>query len=540
MAGRLGDVNGFVKRAGQKIVNGAGHEILLRGVGFGSWLLPEGYMWKFPEAGDRPRRIEKMVRELIGEEKATSFWEIYYDTYIAEADIRRIAEEGFNSVRFPINWRFLMAEGTEQYNEKHLALLDRAIGWCREHKLYVVLDLHGAPGGQTGANIDDSENDKPELFLNDDYRKLAIDIWRMLAERYKDEWIVAGYDLLNEPLPDWNAQYNDRLMPLYKEMAAAIREVDERHMIIIEGAHWATDWSVFDEVIDDNLMLQFHKYWNSPDTASIQKFLDKREELNLPIYMGEGGENNIEWYTGAFRLYEDHNISWNFWTWKKLSTTNSPCSVMMPEGWDKLVAYLNGGEKPSAEEAEQILWAYLDNLALDRCVYHPEVVRSLLFRTPIRIPAIFYGYYGEGISYGVGERTVRKLGFRDEDGTDIRFTDSERETAHFQHGGGQSWEPQDWLHVRLAPGDWLVYELYLPEGTELEHVVTVRAKAIEGEAVAVIRVNNHLAGICAFTGTEWQETTAIERVTLASGRCRVTIKAEGGPLAVEWVRLECN
>ncbi|GLX66206.1 cellulase family glycosylhydrolase [Paenibacillus glycanilyticus] len=535
---RLQEVNGFVKRVGKKIVNGAGVEILLRGVGFGSWLLPEGYMWKFPEAGDRPRRIEKMVRDLVGEEKVASFWERYYDTYIAEADIRRIAEEGFNSVRFPINWRFLMLEGAEQYNEKHLALLDRAIGWCREHRLYVILDLHGAPGGQTGANIDDSEHDQPELFLDDNYRRMAIDMWRMLAERYKDEWIVAGYDLLNEPLPDWNSQYNDRLMPLHKEMVQAIREVDERHMIIIEGAHWATDWSVFDEVIDENLMLQFHKYWNSPDTASIQKFLDKREELNLPIYMGEGGENNIEWYTGAFRLYEDRAISWNFWTWKKLSTTNSPCSVIMPGGWDKLVAYLNGGEKPSAEEAERILWTYLDNLALERCVYHPQVVRSLLFRTPIRIPAIFYGYYGEGISYGVGERTVRQLGFRDEDGTDIRFTDSEREKAHFHHGGGHSWEPQDWLHVRLAPGDWLVYELYLPEGAEPQHIVTVRAKALEDEAVMVIRVNTQFAGVCEFSGGEWQESAAIEPVILASGRCRVTIKAEGGPLAVEWVRLE--
>jgi endoglucanase len=337
---------GFVRAHGRQLVDGDGRRLLLRGVGLGNWLLPEGYMWKFTgEKGDRPRRIAARIRELIGEEKAVKFWEIFYDRYVTEADVQRMAQEGFNSVRLPINAPFILAEETDEgadnrtnsaYIEPHLQLIDRFIDWCRTYGLYVILDLHGAPGGQTGANIDDSVNDHPDLFTDLLQRKRTIDLWVMLAKRYRDDPIVAGYDLLNEPLPDHFSQYWDRLVPLYQEIIAAIREVDPHHMIVIEGAHWATNFSMITEPLDDNMLLQFHKYWNAPDTESIQRYLDKGAELNVPLYMGEGGENNSEWYVGAFQLFEDHDISWNFWPWKKLDTFNSPCSIRMPNDWDKI------------------------------------------------------------------------------------------------------------------------------------------------------------------------------------------------------------
>ena len=150
---------------------------------------------------------------------------------------------------------------TKLYEESSIRLIDQFIEWCKQYKLYVILDLHGAPGGQTGTNIDDCENDQPELFIQESYRRQTVQLWRELADRYKDEWIVGGYDLLNEPLPNFFNQYNDMLMPLYQEITAVIREVDQKHLIILEGAHWATDWSVFTEMFDRNILLQFHKYW---------------------------------------------------------------------------------------------------------------------------------------------------------------------------------------------------------------------------------------------------------------------------------------
>ncbi len=533
------EVTGYVRAAGKKLVNGEGRELLLRGVGLGSWLLPEGYMWRFPEQGDRPRRIERMIEELIGPAGAERFWSIYWDRYVAEADIRQIAAEGFNSIRVPINARFLLANGeAPEEMEGRLFYIDRVIEWCRAHRLYVILDLHGAPGGQTGANIDDSERDQPELFMSEENERLTVRLWRLLADRYKDEWIVAGYDLLNEPLPEWFSAYYGKVMPLYRKIVEAIREVDAKHMIILEGVHWSTDWSIFDEKPDRNVMLQFHKYWNNPDTESIQAYLNKREEWDVPIFMGEGGENNIDWYAGAFRLFEDHDISWNFWTWKKMDTSNSPCSVRKPEGWPSLVAYLEGGARPEAALAKRVLWEYLDNLALARCDYHPEVVNALFRRPPVRIPAAFYGYRGEGVSFHAAGRAAPPRGLGDGDGADIRLVESERTTANFQHGQGEAWRDDEWLCVRLTAEDWLAYEFALAPGpVALPVTVELRLSAPDGFGRLSVAMDGTAVAAAEVHGAAWQTVRLEEIFRAGPGPHRMVLKAERGPVQIQWIEI---
>ena len=241
---------------------------------------------------------------------------------------------GFDHVRLPINTRLVIDDDGTLLDDG-LALIDRTIDWCRDESMWVVLDLHGAPGGQTGTNIDDSPNEVPELFDSPHWWGLTVRLWTALARRYRDEPVVAGYDLLNEPLPnEYQHRYADDLVALYRELTAAIREVDPDHLLIYEGMHWANNWTIFTERWDDNSMLQFHKYWSPPDRPSIQRFIDIGSRLGLPIYMGEGGENNPDWIHTAFRLFDDLEISWNFWPWKKIDTRTSPCSIVPPPGWD--------------------------------------------------------------------------------------------------------------------------------------------------------------------------------------------------------------
>src|SRR6185312_6980364 len=167
----------FLHTRGQDIVNEAGKEIYLKGVGLGNWLLPEGYMWKFGGLGDRPRKIEKVVADLVGNEKAERFWRAYRQNYITEADIQRIAEVGFNCVRLPVNARLLLTEGENPvFIEGGFQLIDSLVSWCKKHKVYIILDMHAAPGGQTGANIDDSRNDVPELFIDKKYQDELVNI----------------------------------------------------------------------------------------------------------------------------------------------------------------------------------------------------------------------------------------------------------------------------------------------------------------------------------------------------------------------------
>ena len=451
--------NPYLHAQGKTIVDKHGREVLLRGVGLGGWLLPEGYMWKFPQAGDRPRKIEGWFIKCIGEEDASRFWDAFYRHFITHADIKAIAKLGYNSIRIPLHWRFLLDQDNK-VDENHWSILDDVIGWCEKEKVYVILDLHGAPGGQTGANIDDSEHDFPELFTHTEHQELTIQLWESLVRRYKDKEIIACYDLLNEPLPNPFSQYHDDLVSLYKRLIDRIRALDPYHMISLEGSHWATDWSIFTQKWDDNVLYHFHKYWNHPDQRSIQRFLDKREIWNVPIFMGEGGENNKEWYTGTFGMLDDLKISWNFWTYKKMETTNSPYSVKMPKGWVDFAQEMEAGIVSEKSKAMKILWEYLENVKIENCVPHPEVSDALFRRPDILFPAVFYAH-DENAKINVSNRS--NIGFRIEDHREIGFVESDLDSPNFSHGQGQTWKEDEWLYVGVQSGDSIRYHLNSPK-----------------------------------------------------------------------------
>lgn len=456
--------DGFLHVEDGRLVDGRGAPRLLRGVGLGNWLLPEGYMWGFDDAGPQsPRQIEACIEDLIGPAPARAFWARFRERFITEADIERIAGEGFDHVRLPINARLVMDDDGALLDEG-MALIDRLIEWCRTHRLWVVLDLHGAPGGQTGTNIDDSPAGRPDLFLvGGRYRDLTIRLWERLVERYRSEPVVAGYDLLNEPLPN---EYQDRLAPelvsLYQDLTTAIRAIDRDHLIIYEGTHWATNWSMFTEVWDPNSMLQFHKYWSAPDRPSIAPFIDIGERLGLPIYMGEGGENNLDWLQTAFQLYEDHGISWNFWPWKKVETRTSPVSVPAPAGWDSIQAFVEGrGPRPDHETAGRILADLLDALPSDRADDRGEVLRAMLRRVPVRLPATGFRFGQPGVAYGTRQAEPLDT-FRSDDAVTIRQADGDRHSVpQFDHNDGRHRAPGELLVVHLGRDEWVTYEFVL-------------------------------------------------------------------------------
>jgi hypothetical protein len=322
-----------------RLVREDGTPVLLRGFGLGGWLLPEGYMWRMHPAVDRPRRMEALIAGTCGRDWAEGFWERYRRSFITEADIQYVAAGDYNSVRLPFNSRILfrIENGQPVFNDEIINLVDSCLHWCKRAGIYLVLDMHGAPGGQTGANIDDSPADLPGLFTDEALQDQCVQMWALLAARYADEPAVAGYDLLNEPLAPPFADLAPRVLPLYRRIRDAIRAVDSRHMIILEGTRWASDLGIFEDLgpggFDGNWMLQFHKYWNDPYEASILKYLQARDRLQVPLYMGEGGENNLDWYTAAFPMLESLDISWNFWTYKKMDCRNSPITFPRPQVW---------------------------------------------------------------------------------------------------------------------------------------------------------------------------------------------------------------
>ena len=126
--------------------------------------------------------------------------------------------------------------------------------------------MHCAPGGQTGANIDDSWG-YPWIYDSPQEQQRAITIWKRIAAHYRDSETVLGYDLLNEPIPNFPElrKYDSQLEPLYRRIVAGIREVDKNHVVILGGAQWDTDFTVFGPPFDANVMYTFHKYWMPPE-----------------------------------------------------------------------------------------------------------------------------------------------------------------------------------------------------------------------------------------------------------------------------------
>lgn len=455
-ARRPADFSGFVTVRDGHMVDGAGRPLLLRGMGLGNWMLPEGYMWKLSPGANSPREIEALVDRLVGPEAGARFWRDFQAAFINENDIRLIAESGFDHIRLPINARLVQDEAGNPI-EAGFKLIDDCIEWCRTHRLWVLLDLHGAPGGQTGTNIDDSPNNKPELFMDARYREQTITLWQRLARRYRDEKVVLGYDLLNEPIPnEWQHVYPTELVTLYRDLTTAIRQIDTDHLIMYEGTHWATNWDIFTEVWDPNSVFQFHKYWSPPDTPSVQRFIDKGRELGLPIYMGEGGENNLEWLYAAFRLYEGHGIGWNFWPWKKIDTRTSPASIVPPPGWADIVAFANGGPPPPAPQ--HILDALIEAMRIENCVWQPTIVQAIHGERPSVIPAWGFGFRGRGESYQCADATPMPE-LRNNDGVTVAMIDGVSAKAVFDHTDGREYAHNERLCVLLKAGDWLEYEL---------------------------------------------------------------------------------
>ena len=219
-------------------------------------------------------------------------------------------------------------------------LLDRLIGWSRAEGLSVILDLHAAPGGQTGANIDDSAG-YPWLYQSPQAQEQLLATWRRLAAHYRDEPAVLGYDLLNEPIPPFPrlASLNPSLEPLYKRLSEEIRKVDAHHILFLGGAQWDGNFSVFGKPFDSNVVYTFHKYWTAADESVLRPYLEFRERYDVPIWMGESGENTDEWIAQFAKALEKNSIGWAFWPYKKMGKPSSVVSILPPADWDKIVEF---------------------------------------------------------------------------------------------------------------------------------------------------------------------------------------------------------
>ena len=339
-AGTSARAEGFVSVNGRQIVDSEGRPLLLKGINLGNWLVPEGYMFEFKKPNS-PRLVGGLVSELLGPEEARLFWIRFQDNFITRDDITLIRKMGFNSVRVPFNYRLFTPEDQPGvFSGRGFELLDRVVGWCGAEKLLVLLDMHCAPGGQTGDNIDDGWG-YPFLFESPSDQDRAIELWRRIARRYAKEPAVIGYDLLNEPIAHFfdTKTLNPRLEPLYRRMTAAVRESDQHHLVFLGGAQWDSNFDVFGPPFDPKSVYTFHKYWTAPTKEVIQDYLKFQERHNVPLYMGESGENSNDWIRQFRQTLEENGVGWCFWPYKKVGSESCVARIKRPAKYDDLLRF---------------------------------------------------------------------------------------------------------------------------------------------------------------------------------------------------------
>jgi endoglucanase len=520
---------GFLHTQGEDIADDNGNKVMLRGVGLGNWMLPEGYMWHFEGGVDRPRRIEKLISDLIGPEESEAFWHEYRSNYVTEADIARIGELGFNSVRPALNARLFLTEGeAPQEVPEGFAILDNLVSWAGRHGIYVIIDMHAAPGGQTGQNIDDSDDDQPRLFMDPQNQERLVNLWVKIARRYADNPAVAAYDLLNEPLPKRTGaedKFKSQLQPLYERITRAIREVDPKHMVTVEGSDWANDWSAFSPpAFDKNVVYQFHYYcWDRPaKLKGIEQYLEFREKVNAPVWVGETGEANDTIYWGTTEYFESKNIGWSFWPWKKMDARNGPYSIKPPADWNQIVAFSRGGPKPSPEVARRAFAELLQNIKLENCRYLPDVVNSLLRRAPVKIEAEDYGQGGLNVSYYVKHPEQHARLFRVSEPVPI-------ESAGVGEGRYRSGQA-----IQLTGGEWTQYTINSP-GAATYHL-TVRARSERAEPSTLELLVNEAPLDATMTNSVWADYN-LSPIDLRAGPNQIKVLVKSGVAGIDWLNV---
>lgn len=346
----------FVRVSGTSFKKGE-KEMLFRGLGIGSWLNFEHFMVGIPTPDNQ---IRKTVKEIFGKEIADAFFDKVIRNFVTEKDFAFMKLCGINLLRVPFNYRlFIDDEHPETYKSEGFAYFDYLLDLCDRYEIYLMPDLHTTPGGQNPDWHSDNNTGVTQFWHYKVFRGQMVQLWAAIAEHCKNREYLLGYDLLNEP---YLIDSPDLLTEFYRDVTEAVRRVDQNHILLLEGDHFAMQFDCIHEIYDENTALTFHYYptvWEprllepSYDPAARrQKFrevLDEvssiRETFHRPILCGEAGceiepgqiEHVMTVLGEMIDLFNEKNISWTLWSYKDAHFM----SIVYPKDsspWMQLVA----------------------------------------------------------------------------------------------------------------------------------------------------------------------------------------------------------
>jgi hypothetical protein len=448
--------------------------------------------------------------------------------------------------------------GHNTWLKKGFEMTDSLLSWCKANNMYLILDLHAAPGGQgNDLNISDRDPSKPSLWQSEANQQKTIALWRRLAQRYANEPFIGGYDIINEP--NWGfddpkdtrgtrEKSNKPLRALMMQITSAIREADQRHIIIIEGNGFGNNYNGVFPLWDNNLVLSFHKYGNFNTQASIQNFLNWQDQYNVPLWLGESGENSNTWFTEAIQLVESHNIGWCWWQLKKMGV-NNPLEIKVTPSFQVLIDYwLKNGPKPSADEAQAALDELLSNIQIRNNIYHKDVTDAMFrqvgstWTIPFKEHVIRSGAVIRAVDYDLGREGYA---YKDNDTARYQYA-----TPSAPSAGNRGWSYRnDGVDIQplegrdaaargssaydvfsIEDGEWLQYTVSVEKAGSYKIAATVAAAADSGR-LSLLCDDKPVAQeivIPATGGTTSWQVIGLKDVELPKGTHRLRIVASKG------------
>ena len=328
---------------GPVLVADTGRPVVLRGVNAGGWLVEEMWMMPlvthppkdspFPEIRDHVTLWNTISRRL-GPDETRRVRNGLRLAWLAEADFVRMRGAGMNCVRLP----FL--HDLEAEPDGLFVWLDAALAWAQRSGLYVLLDLHGAPGRQS-KDHHTGEADRNLLFRDAANVERTAALWARVAARYRNRPEVAGYDLLNEPMGATNA---DQVYAVQDRIYRAIRAVDPRHLIFFEDGYKGIQHMPDPSVMHwTGVVASVHCYKFDAKSEADQlghlkwltSMIDREQaRLRIPFHVGEfnlephGTPAALATYLGEL---ERRRCSWSLWTYKTAKRRGSGDRSMW--GW---------------------------------------------------------------------------------------------------------------------------------------------------------------------------------------------------------------
>lgn len=316
-----------------KVTNTDGKEVLLRGTNVGGLFVTEHWMTGFVYGGSPSNDYRSLTQTFIkrfGEEQTKALWAEYRSDWWQEVDLKICADMGFNVLRLPftyMNVDFAAVTDYENAGKQYdFSDLDNFVNTAAKYGMYTILDLHGAYGSQNGQDhsgqIIDNVSDV-DFYSNEQMMSLTIKLWGALAEHFKGNTNVAGYDILNEP-GEKAGVTSERHWNFYDRVYNAIRAKGDEHIVIFESCWDAANLPRVEQYGWTNCMYSFHHY--AGDKLSYTDYCNSwnyklssvaSKNFGVPLFMGEF--TNYKFYDNwryTLNLLNKSDWHWTTWTYK--------------------------------------------------------------------------------------------------------------------------------------------------------------------------------------------------------------------------------